>query len=664
MEEDIEDMDAGIDKNILANKQQALATQYLTAQYRKAGKEFLKATADVLINGAIKSTKTLVSGLQNGASGVNIASDLMINALDSTQSEFSLASKAASGVGELAAVFSKSRKGRVIGAGISLLGDATGYLTEKSTELAKFGIEVLTKEVEKTVNAFNTATSAGALFGRGMDDLRFYSSRAGLTVDQFAEVLKNNSGDLAASGYTVTEATKIVGNVTSRFAVQTGKSGNTLQREMLNLGFGFQQQAEIAAQVTADLRKVGGKATNGQMADATADLAKNMRIIADITGEDAKAKLDQAKKQSEQYAFFAKVTEIARKTNDPKLPERIRTSLALMDATQQRSFIQATVLDGAVTDIAANIYNQADAGREAANTLLAGHAQVKDILGGFARAGDKLVAGTDETAEAISRAAIANGSNADLAMAGSDLAQHAYKVNSDTLDRAFKDAEQAAGAKGKLQDSVMNAEIAAQKMRLALQDTLTPAIQDFARVTKDIISGLEKQMAKLGFKSTGGQGTESTGATGHFMKEAFRTASGVIGAALAETAVGLAGLGTGGAALIAVPAAGVGGYEAGSWAFDKAFGNDEGYAHGGIASGPTSGYQTTLHGTEAVVPLPDGDNIPVKMMPSASSDSNMANAIKDGITVAMSTQTTMLTEILGVLRDSNSLASKIVQNTY
>lgn len=37
-----------------------------------------------------------------------------------------------------------------------------------------------------------------------------------------------------------------------------------------------------------------------------------------------------------------------------------------------------------------------------------------------------------------------------------------------------------------------------------------------------------------------------------------------------------------------------------------------GYKNGGIASGPKSGYSALLHGTEAVVPLPDGKSIPVE----------------------------------------------------
>jgi hypothetical protein len=37
------------------------------------------------------------------------------------------------------------------------------------------------------------------------------------------------------------------------------------------------------------------------------------------------------------------------------------------------------------------------------------------------------------------------------------------------------------------------------------------------------------------------------------------------------------------------------------------------YAGGGVASGPNSGYGATLHGTEAVVPLPNNRTIPVEL---------------------------------------------------
>ena len=42
--------------------------------------------------------------------------------------------------------------------------------------------------------------------------------------------------------------------------------------------------------------------------------------------------------------------------------------------------------------------------------------------------------------------------------------------------------------------------------------------------------------------------------------------------------------------------------------------NVPGYDQGGVATGPLSGYPATLHGTEAVIPMADGVNIPVKWM--------------------------------------------------
>jgi hypothetical protein len=40
-------------------------------------------------------------------------------------------------------------------------------------------------------------------------------------------------------------------------------------------------------------------------------------------------------------------------------------------------------------------------------------------------------------------------------------------------------------------------------------------------------------------------------------------------------------------------------------------GGGEGYAEGGIARGPASGYPATLHGTEAIIPLSGGRAVPV-----------------------------------------------------
>ena len=57
-----------------------------------------------------------------------------------------------------------------------------------------------------------------------------------------------------------------------------------------------------------------------------------------------------------------------------------------------------------------------------------------------------------------------------------------------------------------------------------------------------------------------------------------------------------------------------------------------GFSKGGIASGPTSGFPATLHGTEAIVPLPGGRSIPVEMQGSTQQQENniTINIASDG----------------------------------
>ena len=57
----------------------------------------------------------------------------------------------------------------------------------------------------------------------------------------------------------------------------------------------------------------------------------------------------------------------------------------------------------------------------------------------------------------------------------------------------------------------------------------------------------------------------------------------------------------------------------------------EGYASGGIARGREAGYPAILHGTEAVVPLPNGNSIPVEMKNGGQSNNNVTvNVAIDG----------------------------------
>jgi hypothetical protein len=112
--------------------------------------------------------------------------------------------------------------------------------------------------------------------------------------------------------------------------------------------------------------------------------------------------------------------------------------------------------------------------------------------------------------------------------------------------------------------------------------------------------------------------------------------------------------------------------------------SQSGFANGGISSGPTSGYTQLLHGTEAIVPLPDGQSIPVHMSgPSMQygglgypkveladtsapisvhmPEMQQLNAMMTEQMSAMQSQIGKLTEVVDILRRSNSVNEKILQ---
>lgn len=78
-------------------------------------------------------------------------------------------------------------------------------------------------------------------------------------------------------------------------------------------------------------------------------------------------------------------------------------------------------------------------------------------------------------------------------------------------------------------------------------------------------------------------------------------------------------------------------------------------ANGGVLSGPRSGYSATLHGTEAVVPLPDGRTIPVAM-PELTEGFGQQQAL-------MGAQIAKLDDLITLMSRQVGVSEKILQHS-
>jgi putative chitinase len=77
-------------------------------------------------------------------------------------------------------------------------------------------------------------------------------------------------------------------------------------------------------------------------------------------------------------------------------------------------------------------------------------------------------------------------------------------------------------------------------------------------------------------------------------------------------------------------------------------------ATGGILSGPKSGYNAMLHGTEAVIPLPDGKSIPVQMSGAGGSSSQSQ-------IILLTQELEKLESLVKVVQKNNDITNKILQ---
>lgn len=247
-----------------------------------------------------------IATIQGGASGIKIA-------VSGMNRQLRIAAEEAAG---LANVFGGMMKTlaflpglgtalRIAALAIGGIAEFFGMVQKRNAELQAKANEIMAEGAQQLLDGYRNITKSGANFASGIDELATQSHRAGLTVKQMSEVVTQNQALLAKSGLGITGGIKKLADV--------GQAMTKQQQESLRrLGYNTEEIYGISAQVIADAGRLGKQLDAKEVASLTQKYARDLKIIADITGDDARKKMDEQRKQMENLAFQDELLRTAR----------------------------------------------------------------------------------------------------------------------------------------------------------------------------------------------------------------------------------------------------------------------------------------------------------------------------------------------------------------
>ena len=585
---------------------QANAKQQYTHHIKKASLAIAGAgIGEALTNAALayyrgtkEMVKVAIEGFQSGANSIDLATGIM--AARMTRNSETLTSVLDAAGAAAGAEFATK------------LASAT---EKERLDLAKTYVRTVSTQLKQTSDGYNSVAKAGILAVGGMTGLGKQATDAGVRVQDWSKALSSSSEILKQTGLSYGAATKVLATSSKELR----KSG--LGLELRGLGFEeVAEQTELAAETMRRMSTAGYSQEQIQknLSAETVKYAKGLKVLSAITEGDAKAKLEAARMASLDAAVKSKL----------KTPEEQAKFEALL--AQLPKELHAGAMDmiayGATTDKAFNIAmaQNAELGtlmKSSATGIFDASVGLDEynqrVFEGRQRAGE--TAATSGTIQRIAAAERATGERL-----GGELQTSMIRDREFTKGKTYKEVQaevdKAAKPTDKLTTETNRLAEASNTAAVALEDKLAPAMLGFAEKLNEEIAKIKSPLDMLMAASK-----ISAGEAKPKELSAVETAGSAVGGAAIGAALGtvlLPGIGT----MIGAKLGAVGGAVIGPKVYElvktfkdevsgvkDAVGDVPKKKTGGIVDMPATGGLAELHGTEAVVPLPDGKTIPVSL---------------------------------------------------
>ena len=423
----------------------------------------------------------------------------------------------ASGITGIGAVVSGLTVG--LGAVVSALGTSAKEIAQT--------VPTLVGEMNKYIAVFQSLSSSGAIFSNGLQGMISTAGRAGITLGQLDEVVKTNKEIFAQLGDGVTGGVNAMANV-----LQMG--GVKFRTNLMNLGYSVQEQAGLVAETMRGMKQSGkalgtDPATTAMIGEQTQKYAENLRIIAQITGEDAKKKSDEARQAATALAFQQKIDALG-----PEQKLAAEKVMMTMNAREKQMYMEYVVNGQAMTQGSAILAQQVPALAEMMAELAERVNSGNIALGDDLRARQKYSGAIGEQIKGANRSIGLVGMGAgpgnpliqELSQGMGEILQNNQRMTTEAIENALKrlqgqefpraDLEPENGGNAIQKNLVdlmgTNQDISVQMQKLLLNtgvinttmDAMNWAARQFTKVLEDLAVAVRRGFEFFGFDRTTG----------------------------------------------------------------------------------------------------------------------------------------------------------------
>lgn len=449
----------------------------------------------------------LLNIVSQGGSGFQMAAAALENAVNqmhAVQSTLSqIAISAGQSLGQLGGKFAP-----LAGMALGALGHAAQAAADAQKMLAMAQIRIMAQEGDKLIKTHYQLTQTGVIFGNGMQGLIDATKGTKLRLEEMSAVVSENRDTFSRLGIGMSQATKLIGGVAKILASTTGQFARA-DRQLLALGYSYQEQAELAAETAAMMSRGGQRVGEKQVAEATMEMAKNMRLVAEVAGEDMKEKRKTIRAEQEKFAINAALAKMSR--DEPQKYKQYMAQLdGMSDAQRKASYemlVYNTVRDKDVAlQIALNKgFKKTFEENQAA--LKNGTAGTKQAVAAEQKNSRETTDGYIAMGATVGKANMALGSLESLAQAASKELDRSTKLINVSVEEALKNivkvTEKAKEAAGKdpttiLLEAVEKGAIAAKLLQEKVIDKLPALSAAMTKAFQDAMDALDGKGAGAG----------------------------------------------------------------------------------------------------------------------------------------------------------------------